>query len=74
MSLRSQGFCTNLPEGGEMRILLAVDGSARSLAAAREAARRPWPPGSIVKVISALKPHFMPADETRSLPESCYPL
>jgi len=53
---------------------LAVDGSARSLAAAREVARRPWPPGSIVKVISALKPHFVPADETRSLPESCYPL
>jgi nucleotide-binding universal stress UspA family protein len=55
-----------------MKILLAVDGSASSLAAAKEVARRPWPPGSSIKVISAFKLPFVPTDETRSLPESDY--
>ncbi|HYJ86084.1 MAG TPA: universal stress protein [Pyrinomonadaceae bacterium] len=36
-----------------MRILLAVDGSACSDAAIDEVARRPWPPQSEVRVITA---------------------
>lgn len=36
-----------------MRILLAVDGSASSDAAVEEISKRPWPPGSEVKVITA---------------------
>lgn len=36
-----------------MKILLPVDGSAYSDAAVEEVARRPWPPQSEVKVISA---------------------
>ena len=37
-----------------MKILLAVDGSDCSDAAAQELAKRPWPPQSEVKVITAL--------------------
>jgi hypothetical protein len=36
-----------------MKILLAVDGSAYSDAAVEEVLRRPWPPDSEVKVITA---------------------
>jgi nucleotide-binding universal stress UspA family protein len=36
-----------------MKILLAVDGSAYSDAAVEEVLRRPWPPNSEVKVITA---------------------
>jgi nucleotide-binding universal stress UspA family protein len=38
-----------------MKILLAVDGSLYSDAAAQELAKRPWPPQSEVKVITALE-------------------
>ena len=40
----------NLREG--MRILIATDGSERSLAAFHSVAQRPWPPNSMAKVIS----------------------
>ena len=36
-----------------MKILLAVDGSAYSVVAVEEVAKRPWPPQSEVKVITA---------------------
>jgi nucleotide-binding universal stress UspA family protein len=36
-----------------MKILLAVDGSEASLAAVEEAARTPWPEGSVVRIVSA---------------------
>src|SRR5688572_19144772 len=39
-----------------MKVLLAVDGSDFSKAAAQEVARRPWPTGSEVKVISVVEP------------------
>lgn len=39
-----------------MKILLAVDGSGCSDAAALEVAGRPWPAGSEVKVISVVEP------------------
>ena len=38
-----------------MKILLAVDGSICSDAAAQELAKRPWPPQSEVKVITAVE-------------------
>jgi nucleotide-binding universal stress UspA family protein len=38
--------------GGPMRILLAVDGSPCSDRAVLDIARRPWPPGSLVKVLT----------------------
>ena len=38
-----------------MKILLAVDGSIYSDAAAQELAKRPWPPQSEVKVITAVE-------------------
>ena len=38
-----------------MRILLAVDGSVYSDAAAEELAKRPWPPQTEVKVITAVE-------------------
>ena len=38
-----------------MKILLAVDGSPCSDAAVEEVGRRPWPEGSLVKVLSAFE-------------------
>ena len=38
-----------------MKILLAIDGSACSDAAVEEVARRPWPQGSTVKVLTAVE-------------------
>ena len=35
-----------------MRVLLAVDGSEHSLAAVEEAARTPWPQGTVLKIVS----------------------
>lgn len=55
-----------------MKILLAVDGSSFSDAAVQAVAMQPWPAGSVVKVISAIKLPFTPTAETRSLPESEY--
>jgi nucleotide-binding universal stress UspA family protein len=43
-----------------MKILLAVDGSPFGEEAAREVARRPWPEGSEVRVISAAQPGYAP--------------
>ncbi|MCG3163790.1 MAG: Universal stress protein [Acidobacteria bacterium] len=55
-----------------MNILLGVDGSDYSLAAADMIASLPWPPNSAVKILSAVKLPFRPTAETRSLPESHY--
>jgi nucleotide-binding universal stress UspA family protein len=46
-----------------MKILLAIDGSTCSDAAIEEVARRPWPAGSEVKVISVVEPPFVPTTE-----------
>ena len=42
-----------------MRVLLAVDGSTFSDEAVREVARRPWPTGTEVKVISVVEPVYV---------------
>jgi nucleotide-binding universal stress UspA family protein len=41
-----------------MRILLAIDGSEFSEAATRMLTERPWPPGSVVRVISVVQEVF----------------
>jgi nucleotide-binding universal stress UspA family protein len=54
------------------RIIIGVDGSGYSDAAADEVARRHWPKGSVVKVVSVVRLPFTPNEETRSLPDSYY--
>ena len=46
-----------------MKILLAVDGSEHSAAAVEEVAARPWPPGTAVRVLSAVERVVPPAAE-----------
>jgi len=46
-----------------MKILLAVDGSACSEVATQEVAQRPWPPGSIIKIISVIELPPLPKPE-----------
>jgi nucleotide-binding universal stress UspA family protein len=56
------------------RVIIGVDGSVYSDAAVNEVARRPWPEGSVVKVISAVRLPFTPTVETIALPDSYYSL
>jgi nucleotide-binding universal stress UspA family protein len=57
-----------------MKILLAVDGSDCSMAAVRSVAKRPWPPKSLMRVISVV-PLSVPFAETISLPATLvYPI
>lgn len=51
-----------------MKILLAIDGSSCSDAAVEEVARRPWPEGSLVKVLTALETPIPPTPEGWALP------
>jgi nucleotide-binding universal stress UspA family protein len=46
-----------------MKILLAVDGSTYSDDATIEVARRPWPAGSEVRIISVVEPLLPPPQE-----------
>jgi len=46
-----------------VKILLAVDGSPYSAAAAETVLKRPWPPGTIVRVLSAVEDIAPPAVE-----------
>jgi nucleotide-binding universal stress UspA family protein len=46
-----------------MKILLAVDGSEYSAAAVEAVATRPWPSGSVVRVLTAIAPVVPPAAE-----------
>lgn len=55
-----------------MKILLATDGSACSDAAVEEVARRPWPEGSSLKVLTVLEPPMSPTPETWAVPASYY--
>lgn len=47
-----------------MKILLAIDGSSFSDEAVKEVARRPWPTGSEVKVVSVVEPPLLPTVES----------
>jgi nucleotide-binding universal stress UspA family protein len=51
-----------------MKILLAVDGSLCSDAAIEEVARRPWPEGSSIKVLSAYEMPAPPGPDPWALP------
>ncbi|PYP85100.1 MAG: universal stress protein [Blastocatellia bacterium AA13] len=53
-----------------MKILLAVDGSDCSEAAVKEAARRPWPEGSEIRVLSVIEPMVTPMAEAWALPDN----
>jgi nucleotide-binding universal stress UspA family protein len=46
-----------------MKILLAIDVSPYSRAAVDEVARRPWPPATIIRVLSVIQPYTPPATE-----------
>jgi nucleotide-binding universal stress UspA family protein len=46
-----------------MKILLGVDGSEYSAAAAEAVAKRPWPSGTTVRVLTAVEPFVPPAAE-----------
>ena len=51
-----------------MKILLAVDGSPCSDAAIEEVARRPWPEGSSIQVLTAYELPMPPTPEAWALP------
>lgn len=51
-----------------MRILLAIDGSPCSDVAVQEVARRPWPAGSLVKVLTTYEIPVPPTPEGWALP------
>lgn len=51
-----------------MKILLAIDGSPCSDTAVEEVARRPWPEGSLVKVLTVLETPMPPTPETWAVP------
>jgi nucleotide-binding universal stress UspA family protein len=51
-----------------MKILLAVDGSPCSDVAVEEVARRPWPEGSSIKVLTAYELPVPPTPEGWALP------
>ena len=55
-----------------MKILLAIDGSPCSDVAVEEVARRPWPEGSSLKVLTVLEPPMPPTPETWAVPASYF--
>jgi nucleotide-binding universal stress UspA family protein len=55
-----------------MKILVAIDGSESSMIAVRSVARRPWPTGSQIRLISVI-PLIIPFDETIPLAPVYYP-
>lgn len=56
-----------------MKILLAVDGSSFSNAAARELASRPWPPSSEVKVVTAYQVPMTTTPEVWAVSDEYFP-
>lgn len=55
-----------------MKILLAVDGSSCSDAAVAEVARRPWPEGSSIKVLTTYELPAPPTPEGWALPANYF--
>jgi nucleotide-binding universal stress UspA family protein len=55
-----------------MRILLAIDGSPCSDVAVEEVARRPWPEGSTVKVLTTFEMPVPPTPEGWAIPANFY--
>jgi nucleotide-binding universal stress UspA family protein len=70
-------------EKSHMKILLPVDSSLCSLAAAHEVAQRPWPEGSRVKILHVAERPLIDPQVAQTLPEgvlahwqssACFPL
>ena len=55
-----------------MKILLAVDGSEASLVAVENAARTPWPEGSVVRIVSAAEIPFLTRHWAIPMPSGSY--
>ena len=55
-----------------MKILLAVDGSEASRVAVEEAARMPWPEGSVVRIVSAVEIPYSTRQWGMSMPSGSY--
>jgi nucleotide-binding universal stress UspA family protein len=55
-----------------MKILLATDGSGYSKAAVNSVAERPWPEGSVVKIVSVMEIPYTPTTEAWVLPNGYY--
>jgi nucleotide-binding universal stress UspA family protein len=55
-----------------MKILLAIDGSEASLAAVEDAARTPWPEGSVLRIFSAADIPFPTQWRLASMPSGAY--
>lgn len=55
-----------------MRILLAIDGSNCSDMSVKSVAKRSWPAGSIVRVLSVLEPMTLPVPEAVTVSASWY--
>src|SRR5215468_1288790 len=55
-----------------MKILLAVDGSESSLATVEEAARMPWPEGSMVRIVSVAEVPFPAQEWAAPMPSGSY--
>jgi nucleotide-binding universal stress UspA family protein len=55
-----------------MKILLAIDGSPCSDAAVEEVARRPWPEGTSLKVLTVFEPPLAPTAESWAIPASYF--
>ena len=55
-----------------MKILLAVDGSLCSDKAVEEIARRPWPAGSEIKVLTAIELPIPPTPEAWAIPPNYF--
>ena len=53
-----------------MKILLAIDGSSFSDKAVRDVAKKPWPAGSEVRIVSVVEPALLPTVETWVPPDS----
>jgi nucleotide-binding universal stress UspA family protein len=55
-----------------MKILLAIDGSPCSELAVEEVARRPWPAGSVVRVLTVIELTTVAVPEAVVLPQDYY--
>lgn len=55
-----------------MRILLAIDGSKYSEVAVETLVKRPWPAGTVVRVLSVIEPVTLPVPESVTMPETWY--
>lgn len=76
--VRTSTTSAELAARNGLKILIGIDGSVFSLSAAGSVAERPWPSGTIIKLLSVEEPTFHLAERvidelktaTRSMPEA----